>query len=56
VPPVSSTVGEFEFSGLSLPSGEVGGDLIDVVTLPADASQSGATRLDTGLPLQVEGT
>jgi hypothetical protein len=32
VPPVAATIGAFEFSGLSIPSGEVGGDLVDVVT------------------------
>jgi serine phosphatase RsbU (regulator of sigma subunit) len=31
VPPVATTVGEFEFRGFSFPSGEVGGDLVDVV-------------------------
>jgi sigma-B regulation protein RsbU (phosphoserine phosphatase) len=31
VPPVSLTTGGFEFSGVSLPSGAVGGDLLDVV-------------------------
>lgn len=31
VPPVATTIGEFEFSGFSSPSGEVGGDLVDVV-------------------------
>ena len=32
VPPVAATIGEFEFSGVSIPSGEVGGDLVDVVS------------------------
>lgn len=31
VPPIARTVGRFEFRGMSLPSGEVGGDLVDVV-------------------------
>jgi serine phosphatase RsbU (regulator of sigma subunit) len=31
VPPVDVTIGAFEFSGVSIPSGEVGGDLVDVV-------------------------
>jgi hypothetical protein len=31
VPPVATTIGGFEFSGWSIPSGEVGGDLVDVV-------------------------
>jgi phosphoserine phosphatase RsbU/P len=34
VPAVSLTVGEFEFAGFSVPSGDVGGDLVDVVPLP----------------------
>lgn len=39
VPPIATTIGEFEFSGFSAPSGEVGGDLVDVVTLhPPDSS------------------
>jgi len=33
VPAVSTTIGEFEFAGFSVPSGEVGGDLVDVVPL-----------------------
>ena len=32
VPKVSSRIGNFEFQGFSRPSGEVGGDLVDVVT------------------------
>jgi hypothetical protein len=31
VPPLTRTIGEFEFRGLSIPSGDVGGDLVDVV-------------------------
>jgi hypothetical protein len=31
VPPVSRSIGEYEFSGFSVPSGDVGGDLVDVV-------------------------
>jgi Stage II sporulation protein E (SpoIIE) len=31
VPPIAVTHGEFEFGGISIPSGEVGGDLVDVV-------------------------
>jgi hypothetical protein len=31
VPPIAATVGEFEFLGFSAASGEVGGDLVDVV-------------------------
>jgi len=31
VPPIARRVGSFEFRGISTPSGEVGGDLIDVV-------------------------
>jgi len=31
VPPIARTIGGYEFRGLSLPSGEVGGDLVDVV-------------------------
>jgi len=31
VPRITSRLGEFEFRGVSLPSGEVGGDLIDLV-------------------------
>ena len=42
VPAVSRTVGEFEFAGFSVPSGEVGGDLVDVVPLPW-LSPSGGT-------------
>jgi hypothetical protein len=30
VPPIDTKIGEFEFYGRSIPSGEVGGDLIDV--------------------------
>jgi hypothetical protein len=30
VPPIATKIGEFEFYGRSVPSGEVGGDLIDV--------------------------
>jgi sigma-B regulation protein RsbU (phosphoserine phosphatase) len=37
VPPVAVTVGEYEFSGFSSPSGEVGGDLVDVVTLSSNS-------------------
>jgi hypothetical protein len=32
VPAIATRIGEFEFSGFSAPSGEVGGDLVDVVT------------------------
>jgi len=35
VPRISSRIGEFEFRGVSLPSGEVGGDLIDLVETPS---------------------
>jgi len=39
VPRVATTIGAFEFAGFSIPSGEVGGDLVDVVvTAPADAA------------------
>jgi hypothetical protein len=31
VPPLAVSHGEFEFAGVSIPSGEVGGDLVDVV-------------------------
>ena len=31
VPPIARRIGGFEFRGISVPSGEVGGDLIDVV-------------------------
>ena len=31
VPPIARTIGGYEFRGLSIPSGEVGGDLVDVV-------------------------
>ena len=37
VPAVAVTHGDFEFSGISIPSGEVGGDLVDVVPLPSAA-------------------
>jgi hypothetical protein len=33
VPRIAATIGEFEFAGFSSPSGEVGGDLVDVVRL-----------------------
>jgi phosphoserine phosphatase RsbU/P len=33
VPSIATRIGEFEFAGFSRPSGEVGGDLVDVVTL-----------------------
>ena len=36
VPAVASTVGEYEFAGFSAPSGDVGGDLVDVVTHGTD--------------------
>ena len=31
VPPISRQIGDYEFRGVSIPSGEVGGDLVDVV-------------------------
>ena len=31
VPPIARRIGSFEFCGISIPSGEVGGDLIDLV-------------------------
>jgi len=31
VPPISRQIGDYEFHGVSIPSGEVGGDLVDVV-------------------------
>jgi serine phosphatase RsbU (regulator of sigma subunit) len=31
VPPISRRIGDYEFRGVSIPSGEVGGDLVDVV-------------------------
>jgi phosphoserine phosphatase RsbU/P len=34
VPPIARTHGRFEFHGVSLPSGQVGGDLVDLVALP----------------------
>lgn len=34
VPRLARTIGRFEFHGLSLPSGDVGGDLVDVVESP----------------------
>lgn len=34
VPRIERTLGRFEFFGLSLPSGQVGGDLVDLVVLP----------------------
>jgi len=37
VPRISTTVGPFEFAGFSKPSGEVGGDLVDVVATSARA-------------------
>jgi serine phosphatase RsbU (regulator of sigma subunit) len=45
VPAVSLTIGAFEFHGFSVPSGEVGGDLVDVVALGSlarSASSAGA--------------
>jgi serine phosphatase RsbU (regulator of sigma subunit) len=36
VPPIAETHGEFEFAGLSIASGEVGGDLVDVLTLASN--------------------
>jgi serine phosphatase RsbU (regulator of sigma subunit) len=35
VPPIEITIANFEFYGRSVPSGEVGGDLIDVAASPA---------------------
>lgn len=58
VPPIERVVGQFEFCGVSLPSGHVGGDLIDVVESPsgrwiaylADVAGHGvASALLTGL-------
>ena len=37
VPAISTTIAGFEFFGASVPSGEVGGDLVDVATSPAKA-------------------
>ena len=37
VPAVDTGVGSYDFFGFSAPSGEVGGDLVDVVPLPGDA-------------------
>lgn len=34
VPPINLRVGQFEIYGLSLPSGEVGGDLVDAIVQP----------------------
>jgi len=34
VPRIARTIGRFEFRGVSLPSGEVGGDLVDLVESP----------------------
>jgi hypothetical protein len=34
VPRIERTIGRFEFYGISLPSGQVGGDLVDLVALP----------------------
>lgn len=34
VPRIARTIGRFEFHGVSLPSGDVGGDLVDVVESP----------------------
>ena len=31
MPPIARRIGSFEFCGISIPSGEVGGDLIDLV-------------------------
>jgi serine phosphatase RsbU (regulator of sigma subunit) len=36
VPPVAARIGDYEFYGFSEASGEVGGDLVDVVRLPGD--------------------
>jgi serine phosphatase RsbU (regulator of sigma subunit) len=38
VPPIELRVGEFEIYGRSLPSGEVGGDLVDAFVRPEDGS------------------
>jgi hypothetical protein len=38
VPRIAATIGEFEFAGFSIPSGEVGGDLVDVMPLAASAT------------------
>ncbi|MEP6917362.1 MAG: SpoIIE family protein phosphatase, partial [Acidobacteriota bacterium] len=35
VPPIARRLGRFDFRGISLPSGAVGGDLIDLVESPA---------------------
>jgi serine phosphatase RsbU (regulator of sigma subunit) len=35
VPPIARRLAQFDFGGISLPSGEVGGDLIDLVESPA---------------------
>lgn len=38
VPAISQRIGAFEIYGLSIPSGEVGGDLVDTFTRPQDGS------------------
>lgn len=38
VPPIDVEIGGFEFRGVSLPSGDVGGDLVDVVDHADDAA------------------
>jgi serine phosphatase RsbU (regulator of sigma subunit) len=59
VPPIDTKVGDFEFHGRSLPSGEVGGDLIDLagsedhwVAYVADVSGHGvAPGVAMGIPM-----
>jgi sigma-B regulation protein RsbU (phosphoserine phosphatase) len=35
VPPIATTIAGFEFYGISVPSGEVGGDLVDLASSPS---------------------
>jgi sigma-B regulation protein RsbU (phosphoserine phosphatase) len=55
VPPIAVTYGEFEFAGISIPSGEVGGDLVDVVPLEPDAPQSNSNSDWFGYVADVSG-
>jgi hypothetical protein len=41
VPRIATTIGDFEFAGFSNPSGEVGGDLVDVVPSGFAAASAG---------------
>jgi serine phosphatase RsbU (regulator of sigma subunit) len=48
VPPIDTRIGEYDFVGFSIASGDVGGDLVDVVALEAGDTAAGRDGGDTG--------